>query len=342
MENNPFISIIIPVYQAEDYIEACLNSIASQDYPGKIECILVDDCGKDASMAKVRLFVEGFHGSISFHILSHNYSRGAAAARNTGLRYASGEYILFVDSDDYLASNALSVLSAPLSFAKYDMILGKYEAFGLYNRIASSLPGGTVLCGKDILYSYLDRQIPVMVWNRLIRKSFIWDNQLFFYEGIVCEDDLWSFQAFALAQSVYFADKITYHYLIRKGSVVTSTPLQRRAENFKTYISNLYRFVVAHHLEDDQLLHNWIERDRIRVFKFFYITDKKSFIEAYYSLRKEMHKPWLACAIMNGFHPVRQIRDFHLALPTRLGVWYYYLFVKFNYQKGELDIFSVG
>lgn len=340
MDAVPFVSIIIPVYQAEDYIEACLNSIASQDYSGKIECILVDDCGKDASMAKVRHFVEGYHGSITFHILNHKYSQGAAAARNTGLRFASGDYIFFVDSDDYLTPDALSILSAPLSSTKYDMVLGRCMVSGLYTKKDFSLPYGTILRGSEILYSYLDRQISVTVWNKLIKASFIQDNQLFFYEGIVCEDDLWSFQAYVLADSVYVVDKITYYYITRKGSVMTATPLKRRADNYKTFLCELYHFVVMHHLESDRQLHNWFERNRLGVFRF-YLDDKKSFKDAYISSRSLIHKSWLNCVIMNGFHPLKQIRDLHLAFPARCGVWYCFLYVKLRFHKGDLDCFFV-
>lgn len=93
MESYPFISVIVPVFQAEDYIEACLKSIISQDYLGKIECILIDDCSKDSSMLKARHFIDTYNGEISFKIYSSGCTKGASSARNIGICHASGDYI---------------------------------------------------------------------------------------------------------------------------------------------------------------------------------------------------------------------------------------------------------
>ena len=94
------ISIIIPVYNVEKYIEACLHSVMAQTYTGPMECILVDDCGQDNSIGVAEKMISDYQGTIHFRILHHDHNRGQSAARNTGMDAATGEYIFFSDSDD--------------------------------------------------------------------------------------------------------------------------------------------------------------------------------------------------------------------------------------------------
>lgn len=320
----PIISVIVPVYQVEDYIEACLTSIVSQDYMGRIECIIVDDCGTDSSMTKACRFIENYQGRISFSILHHESNKGLSAARNTGIRHAKGDYILFVDSDDRLTLDALSTLYKPLSSAHYDMVVGMHQYSGLWKGTCSSFRK-TILHGSDMPF----KDIPGCVWNKLIRTSFIKENQLFFFEGIVFEDDLWSFQSDIVARSVYAINRVTYCYTIREGSITSSTLLQKRVDSLVTVISEMHSFVVKHNLSKDERCHNWIERYRVRLFKLL-IGDKRAFMDAYCSLRERMCKPWLLCFKINGFHPLKQIRDFHLFFPANVGARFYYLFCRYK------------
>ena len=103
------LSIIIPVYNVEAYIEECLASVVAQsDAKANIECIIVDDCSPDGSMDIVRRFVDNYQGAVQFRTLRHEVNRGISAARNTGIDAATGDYLLFVDSDDYLSADCLS------------------------------------------------------------------------------------------------------------------------------------------------------------------------------------------------------------------------------------------
>ena len=101
------ISIIIPIYNVQDYIIECLDSIASQTYTAGVECILVDDCGNDNSMKMVNDYLDSYKGEIDFRIVKHEHNRGLSAARNTGIMDAKGKYVLFVDSDDSISDQCL-------------------------------------------------------------------------------------------------------------------------------------------------------------------------------------------------------------------------------------------
>ena len=104
------VSIIIPVYNVEQYVEECLQSVANQTMTEGIECIIVDDCGPDNSAAIAKRFIDSYQGDIRFTFLQREKNGGLSAARNTGIRAATGEYVYFLDSDDYLVPSAIETL----------------------------------------------------------------------------------------------------------------------------------------------------------------------------------------------------------------------------------------
>lgn len=319
MSALPSISVVIPVYQASEYIDACLQSLAAQDYPGPIECILVDDCGTDDSMEKARLFAASHSGE--FRFLRHDCNRGAAAARNTGMARAAGEYLYFLDSDDTLPPDALSTLAAPLAERHYDMVVGRYQESQPLEEPCPSLPDGTVLEGAEILHQYLRKQLSVIVCNKLYRTAFIRQNKLDFVEGIIYEDDLWSFQAAVVARSLYVVDRVTYFYAIHPGSVMTATALQKRVRSFKTIMMGIYNFGLEHGLRPDYAFHHRLEQYRLNLFRML-MPHNALFVDTYLSLRQELPKPWRDCFRLDGLRLNKQIRDFHLLLPAKLGAAY--------------------
>ena len=124
MKKLPKISIIIPIYNVAEYITECLQSVMRQTYKGEIECILVDDCGKDKSISVAEQLISDYKGQIEFRILHHEHNRGLSAARNTGTDAATGDYIYYLDSDDYISDDCIEVLTQPLEVCEYDMVLG--------------------------------------------------------------------------------------------------------------------------------------------------------------------------------------------------------------------------
>ena len=98
---DPLVSVIIPVYNVSPYVEECLKSVMDQTYK-RLEVIIVDDCGTDDSMEKVERMLQDYAGEISFSILHHDCNRGLSAARNTGIDACHGDFISFIDSDDYV------------------------------------------------------------------------------------------------------------------------------------------------------------------------------------------------------------------------------------------------
>lgn len=215
------ITIVIPVYNVEAYIEDCLKSVAAQTYKGDIECIIVDDCTPDGSCTIIEHFIKDYDGAIEFKLLHHTVNRGLSAARNTGIDAATGEYVYFLDSDDEITPDCIELLAAPLKKEKYDFVIGDYTTIGHRKGIPPlMLEDNTKLKDEDIRNSYLSGQWYVMAVNKLCNIEFIRKEKLNFKEGLINEDEIWSFQLACTAKSMYVVKKETYKYKIRISSIM--------------------------------------------------------------------------------------------------------------------------
>lgn len=228
------ISIIIPIYNVELYVKQCLESVMAQNIVEvDVECILVDDCGQDKSMTIVRQMVENYEGPILFHILHHEHNRGLSAARNTGLDVATGDYVLFIDSDDYLMPDALkSMLGGLHLYPEADVVVGNTmnEADGrtTFPPFASS----KCIDNHYVFFTEILRlQINIQAWNKLIRRNVMVESGLRFVEGILYEDQLWSFLLFDSVSSVLLLPDVTYFYRSNENSIVNISHSQPKANH---------------------------------------------------------------------------------------------------------------
>ena len=221
---SPKISIIIPVYNVEAYITECLQSVMRQTYKGPIECILVDDCGTDKSVELAEKLIEAYVGTIEFVCLHHKKNQGLSCARNTGVDASTGDYLFFLDSDDYISDDCIEVLMHPLKEKEYDMVIGDVDAFGKPQDICYlPQPEGAVIGNEEIFNTfYLKRMIYVMAWNKLLRTNLFKKYDLLFLEGQLHEDELWTYKLTLCLNSLYVCRNVTYHYRFREGSIMSS------------------------------------------------------------------------------------------------------------------------
>lgn len=122
---NPLVSIIVPVYNVSVYVEDCLSSIVSQTYDN-IEVLCIDDRGTDDSMDIVRQYAKDDH---RIKIIQNERNIGLGATRNVGIRHASGNYLFFLDSDDYITADAIEKLVMTAEASEADIIYGGSQAF---------------------------------------------------------------------------------------------------------------------------------------------------------------------------------------------------------------------
>lgn len=230
------ISIIIPIYNVQDYIIKCLESVGAQTYEGLMECILVDDCGNDDSVLLAEQFIASYKGRVEFRMIHHDHNRGQSAARNTGMEIARGEFIGFVDSDDWIEPSMYEELYAYLS--------NDPQALFVTSGIIAEFPKGPEYGHANTdkyedggiieLYHFLELLLATKTnhscWNKLYRKDFF---KVPFREGIISEDLLFLYDncKSLIGKDVHIltTPKAYYHYTIRPGSSMnqdTQSPKQ--------------------------------------------------------------------------------------------------------------------
>ncbi len=226
------ISIIIPVYNVESYITDCLQSVMRQTYQGRLECIMVDDCGTDKSLAIAEKLIADYEGSIEFRVLHHEHNRGLSAARNTGMDAARGEYVYFLDSDDWISDDCVEKLAKPIQNEAFDIVVGDYVTVGkLPYQLELSLPEGSYH-EKGISKTFCNQGVYVMAWNKLYSKEFLNNNRLRFEEGKVHEDEILAFEISCIDKSFYVVKSVTYYYRIRENSIVTNNDSMKKMAGY--------------------------------------------------------------------------------------------------------------
>ncbi|MGN0220526.1 MAG: glycosyltransferase family 2 protein [Prevotella sp.] len=242
---EPKISVIIPIYNVEKYVAECLNSVISQTYDhSKIECIIVNDCTPDRSMDVVRDVVDNYKnggGEMTITVLNHDVNRGLSASRNTGMRRANGEFVFFVDSDDYLFPDALKTLmDYHLNVPEADMIIGnnhdEFRATDCYNTDKAK-----TICNMDALYTGNTKKITA--WNSLIRHSLLLKNGIEFVEGIYFEDNVFSYQLFPLVKTAVIIPEVTYFYRKNPNGIILATRKEKAEKTVRDYLYIFNLFV---------------------------------------------------------------------------------------------------
>ena len=191
---HPKVSIIIPVYNVEQYVRQCLESVIGQTIDHSLlECIVVNDCTPDRSMDIVNEVVGKYKsegGVMSITVLNHEQNRGLSASRNTGMKEATGEFIYFVDSDDYLYPDSLKILlNYHQQEPEADLIMGNH-----YDELNATkhhkIDNAETIRYKNLLF--IGKTKKISAWNSLVRRKLLVDNNIEFIEGIYFEDNVFN------------------------------------------------------------------------------------------------------------------------------------------------------
>lgn len=206
------ISVIIPVFNVERFIERCLVSVMNQTYTEGVECIIVDDKTPDGSMSIVEKLVDNYQGNICFKLLYHQYNKGIAAVRNTGLFAAKGRYIIYLDSDDYCEPDMLEKMYAKALTEKADIVVADfwktYEIQEIY--CSQFLPETKIEIMKGLFNGYQHASC----WNKLVERSLYVKNEIEYTDGIdYGEDTLISLRLFYYAKNIVHIHKAFVHYV---------------------------------------------------------------------------------------------------------------------------------
>ena len=234
---NVRISIIIPVYKVEEYLNECVQSAIDQTYRD-IEIILVDDGSPDRCP---KMCDEWAKRDERIKVI-HQANGGLSAARNAGVRVAQGEYLYFLDSDDYLVPDALDrMLTLADKHGGVDLMPALYlrDDHSVDHFTADAFPefSDDQHLIKRALLNY-DR-LPVTAANRLIQRELFLEHNLWFKEGIIHEDNYWTFfLAKHVKRMAYLPEKI-YYYRITEGSISNVKNVKKESLAFKILITDL-------------------------------------------------------------------------------------------------------
>lgn len=231
-EQQPLISIIVPVYNVEPYLKKCLDSIIGQTYIN-FEVIIVDDASTDASGELCDTYAL-FDSRLKVDHLTKNL--GLSAARNVGIRKAKGEYITFIDSDDYVESILLERLYKDLTVNEADISICGYSRVGYYKNAQDPEQGSACVYTGNEAISCAVRSNPFgfTAWGKLYSAGIVKDN--LFNESVYLNEDIPFF--YQLGKKVkkvsYFPDPL-YHYVYRGDSLVNGNFSERKCTVLLVY-----------------------------------------------------------------------------------------------------------
>ena len=214
------VSIIIPCYNAVNTIDACLESVANQTIGMEdLEVILVNDASTDDTLQSLKRWEEKYPESILVVHCSENGKQGQA--RNIGLGYASGEYIGFMDDDDYIETPMYETMYGLAQKENADLVVcqsvKRYENETIDFAIKSSEK--IVIDDEFTRTGFLKRDINFAIWNKLYKREMIIDNQIFFPSGIIYDDIFFSTLVKHYCHNVYICGELFYHHIIQPTSV---------------------------------------------------------------------------------------------------------------------------
>ncbi len=289
IENKPLISVIIPVYNVEKYLNECVDSIINQKMKD-FEIILVDDGSKDKSGE----ICDDYAQKHEFIKVVHKENGGASSARNRGIREANGEYLVFMDSDDFYKNGDF--------FTKVSKIIEKSHPDGILHPITQIKPNmkdympvrafDDKVLDEYIKYSDIiihlmkTSSFPISACSIVLRRKLIIERDLFFIEGITCEDIDWGLRLFSKELSLKFLSEYFYVYRSAREGSVTNTI---KNTNLQTLFDIVSQYADKYKKSDDEIekiLLNYVSYQYVILCGLLVKAEDASFVK---SMKKKLN-----------------------------------------------------
>lgn len=301
MEKCPLISIIIPVYNVQDYLDECIESVINQSY-FNLEIILVDDGSSDKSPEICNKWAQ----KDSRIIVIHKMNGGLSSARNTGLKIAKGKYISFIDSDDFIANNAIEIMFNRINS---DDTIGIVSGliYRYQDGICSTFKKGWeikhefIVPAEKFLLKAMDMSISYTVWNKLYRKDLL--TNVLFREGRNNEDVLFMYELGKEIRSRKYLmvniPQYVYYYRLRPNSICTS----QKKPIYIDIIQNLVE-MIEDSKDFDKELSNILYKKYVDTLYFFLdsLLINKVWYSIYFSKYQQMLKSVPLKFIVSSYH----------------------------------------
>ena len=215
------VTIGIPVYKSKNYIRRALESALAQTYTS-IEFLLIDDAGNDGSLAIVEDIQQTHQRGKDMRIISHDRNIGVSASRNQIIDEAKGEYLYFMDSDDIIAGNTISLLIQNVRQFDAEIVFGSYEKIETSGERTIYQYPSLLLLGKDKMAEFAYRKyggIQASACNYIVRTSLLRDHNLRFIDTNYWEDLVFTFELVTYISRAVLLPDITYTYMCRENSL---------------------------------------------------------------------------------------------------------------------------
>ena len=306
------LSIIVPVYNVEAFLKKCVDSLLDQDLSqDDYEIILVDDGSTDGSGALCDALAAA-NGNI--HVI-HQQNRGLSGARNAGIPAAKGNYVIFVDSDDFLEPNVLGGLVRQMKDKQLDILRFNYQNVNMDGEVFEPNKyvkpyvnySGEVCDGETFLNERLG--FACYAWQFMVKSSIIRKDGNAFKEGIYFEDVEWTPRILLQARRVASTDTIVYNYLFRTGSIARNADHEKKRKAIRDKMTILEGFAALKpQVKDDRWFRGMSAQIALSVLdsvgRFFY-PERKEYIRdlkqrvsfplsTYHATKSAKRKIWLA------------------------------------------------
>ena len=281
------LSIIVPVYNVEAFLTKCVDSLLAQDLPADdYEIIIVDDGSTDGSGALADALATE-HGNIR---VIHQRNRGLSGARNAGIPVASGTYVMFVDSDDFLCPNVLGTLVGLMESKELDILRFNYQnvnmdgaVFEPNKYVKPFVDYSDEVCDGE---TFLNERLgyACYAWQFLVKASILRKEGNGFKEGIYFEDVEWTPRILLQARRVASTDTLVYNYLFRTGSIARNKDAEKKRKAIRDKMTILEGFAALRsQVKDDRWFRGMSSQIALSIFdivgRFFY-PERKEYIRA--------------------------------------------------------------
>ncbi|WP_113625969.1 glycosyltransferase [Pectobacterium peruviense] len=320
------ISVIVPICNCEEYIEPLFSSLLAQANVS-FEIIAVNDGSTDDSLVKLNEIGK----SVTNLIIISQENKGLSEARNTGIRHANGEWIAFVDGDDWLEKDTLSTWLEKAKEQRLDLLIGNGFKFNenpeqeVKEPIQTKQPWGEVISGDEwIIRSVKHNEWYHFAWLQLIRRDIISLNNLSFISDMMHEDILWTANLALVVKRVGFCEKVAYGYRMgNTNSITKSVSVEKISRRANSYIDIMHGLIdLASLKKDNVILNKALIRHANRESRHFFGLLRKKISSPV--IRQQLAEKFIATGIGgNLFKGMTSFNDFWYALRFYFTVYQY-------------------
>ena len=321
---NQFVSIIVPIFNVEKYIERCVRSLFEQTL-GNMEYIFVDDCSPDQSMEILRRLINEYeYKNLTVKIISHKQNKGLPSARNSGLAVATGEYVFHCDSDDWMEKDAMEKMLKIAETNDADIVwCDWFLSFRDNERYMQQKGNETPI---DCIKAMLSGRMKYNVWNKMVRRSLYIDNRITFPDGFGMGEYMTMIQAFAFAEKVCYVPEALYHYIQLNTAAFTKTASETHLSQIQYNANRTIEFIQSRYGAE---LEKELQYFKLNIKLPFLISNKKDsyrrWLEWYPEANRYINRNKMFSLRIRLLQQAAVKRQFWI-------VWlYYYLVVKVVY-----------